>query len=151
MDNKAVTNSTCLIGLQRIGQLDILPQVFPVVFAPQAVQAEVRINLSWLRVQAVKNTAMVSTLLRMLHIGEAETITLAMELGDVEVILDERKARGLAEELGLEIIGTVGMLVRAKQREVIPEVKPLLYSLQETGFRLSENLIQEALRLAGES
>ena len=150
MSDKAVTNSTCLIGLQRIGQLDILPQVFPVVFAPQAVQDEVKLTLSWLRVQAVQNTATVATLRTQMHIGEAETIALAMELEDVEVILDEKKARGIAERLGLEVIGTVAMLVRAKQKGVISEVKPLLRELQAKGFRLTEALIMDALQLAGE-
>ncbi|MBC6455599.1 MAG: DUF3368 domain-containing protein [Hormoscilla sp. SP5CHS1] len=151
MSDKAVTNSTCLIGLQRIGQLEILPQVFPVVFAPPAVQTEVGINLSWLRVQAVQNTAFVTVLQESIHRGEAEAIALAIELKDVVVILDEKKARAVAKKLGLQVTGTVGMLLRGKKRGVIPEIKPLLYSLQETGFRLSENLIQEALRLAGES
>ncbi|MEQ8998233.1 MAG: hypothetical protein RID53_17195 [Coleofasciculus sp. B1-GNL1-01] len=52
MTQPAVTNSTCLIGLERIGQLDLLPQVFPVIFAPPTVVVEVRSTLSWLRVQA---------------------------------------------------------------------------------------------------
>jgi predicted nucleic acid-binding protein len=151
VSDKAVTNSTCLIGLQRIGQLEILPQVYPVVFTPQAVQAEVGITLSWLRVQAVQNTAFVTVLQESIHRGEAEAIALAIEVKDVVVILDEKKARAVAKKLGLQVTGTVGMLLRGKKRGVIPEVKPLLISLQEAGFRLSENLIQEALRLAGES
>ncbi|MEQ8957223.1 MAG: hypothetical protein RLP02_04745 [Coleofasciculus sp. C2-GNP5-27] len=52
MTQPAVTNSTCLIGLECIGQLDLLPQVFPVIFAPPTVVVEVRSTLSWLRVQA---------------------------------------------------------------------------------------------------
>ena len=151
MSDKAVTNSTCLIGLQRIGQLEILPQVYPVVFTPQAVRAEVGITLSWLRVQAVQNTAFVTVLQESIHRGEAEAISLAIELKNVVVILDEKKARAVAKKLGLQVTGTIGMLLRGKKRGVIPEIKPLLISLQETGFRLSENLIKEALRLAGES
>ena len=53
MTVKAVTNSTCLIGLERIERLDILPLVFDTVFAPPAVVKEVRTFLDWLRVRAV--------------------------------------------------------------------------------------------------
>ena len=54
MSQQAVTNSTCLIGLERIGRLDLLPQVFDTVFAPPTVAAEVRSSLTWLTVQTVK-------------------------------------------------------------------------------------------------
>ena len=87
MSDQAVTNTTCLIGLERIGQLDILPQVFPVVFAPLAVQAEIGIEVSWLRVTAVNNPAVVAALRTQIDTGEAETIALAIELGDVVVIV----------------------------------------------------------------
>lgn len=150
MSDQAVTNSTCLIGLQRIGQLDILPQVFPVVFAPEAVESEFGIKPSWLRVQAVQNTEFVKVLQNQMHIGEAEAIVLAMELKDVAIILDEKKARAAAKKIGLQVIGTVGMLLRGKKRGVISEVKPLLRELQAKGFRMTEALIMDALQLAGE-
>ncbi|NER39806.1 MAG: DUF3368 domain-containing protein [Oscillatoria sp. SIO1A7] len=150
MSDQAVTNSTCLIGLQRIGQLDILPQVFPVVFAPEAVESEFGIKPSWLRVQAVQNTEFVKVLQNQMHIGEAEAIVLAMELKDVAIILDEKKARAAAKKIGLQVIGTVGMLLRGKKRGVISEVKPLLRELQAKGFRMTEALIMDAVQLAGE-
>ena len=150
MIEKAVTNSTCLIGLQRIGQLEILPQVFLVVFAPEAVGSEFGIRPSWLTVQAVENTEFVKVLHNQMHIGEAEAIALAMELEDVVIILDEKKARAAAKKIGLEVTGTVGMLLRGKKRGVISEVKPLLRELQAKGFRLTEALIMDALQLAGE-
>ena len=150
MSDQAVTNSTCLIGLQRIGQLDILPQVFPVVFAPEAVESEFGIKPSWLRVQAVQNTEFVKVFQNQMHIGEAEAIVLAMELKDVAIILDEKKARAAAKKIGLQVIGTVGMLLRGKKRGVISEVKPLLRELQAKGFRMTEALIMDAVQLAGE-
>lgn len=111
MTDRAVTNSTCLIGLERIGQLDLLPQVFSTVFAPSAVAIEVSSTLTWLNVQAVKNTTVVATLKTQVHQGEAEAIALALELGDVILILDDKKARRIAQQLGLKVIGTVGMLL----------------------------------------
>ncbi len=147
----AVTNSTCLIGLERIGRLDLLPQVFSTVFAPPTVAAEVRTPASWLRVQAVQNSAVVASLKTQMDSGEAEAIALAMELGDVLLILDDKKARRVAGQIGLKVIGTVGMLLRAKRAGVIAEVKPLLTELLQANFRISDGIIQEALRLSGES
>ena len=150
MSQQAVTNSTCLIGLERIGRLDLLPQVFPVVFAPPMVAAEVQSPVTWLRVQSVQNTAVIATLRTQMDAGEAETIALAMELGDVILILDDKKARRVAQQIGLKIIGTAGMLLRAKHQGIITEIKPLLTALLQANFRISNAIIQEALRLAGE-
>jgi predicted nucleic acid-binding protein len=146
----AVTNSTCLIGLERIGRLDLLPKVFSNVFAPAMVAAEVGSETSWLTVQPVQNLAVVATLSTQMDEGEAEAIALAMELGDVLLILDDKKARRVAQQIGLKVIGTVGMLLRAKRDGVITEIKPLLTALVEADFRISEGIIQKALRLSGE-
>ncbi len=150
MNDQAVTNSTCLIGLERIGRLDLLPQVFSSITIPLAVQLEVGISANWLIVRTVANQAVVSTLKTQVDEGEAEAIALAMELDDVFVILDDRNARRIAQKLGLKVIGTVGMLLRAKNKSLISEVKPILTALELADFRLSEAIIQKALQLAGE-
>lgn len=151
MTRDAVTNSTCLIGLERIGRLDLLPQVFSTVFVPPAVVAEVRSPLSWLRVQAVQNAVAVTTLKTQMDAGEAEAIALAMELGDVLLILDDKKARRVAQQLNLKVIGTVGMLLRGKRQGVIAEIKPLVLALLQADFRISERIVREALWLSGEN
>ncbi len=151
MTVKAVTNSTCLIGLERIERLDILPQVFDTVFAPPAVAKEVRTSLDWLRVQAVANPSVTIALRTQMDEGEAEAIALALELENVLLILDDKKARRVAQQMGMKVIGTVGMLLRAKRQGVIAEVKPILLKLTEANFRISQGIIQEALRLSGEN
>ncbi|MEO0011945.1 MAG: hypothetical protein RLZZ535_334 [Cyanobacteriota bacterium] len=151
MTGLAVTNSTCLIGLERIERLDILPQVFNTVFAPPAVAKEVQTSLDWLKVQAVANPSVVIALRTQMDEGEAEAIALALELENVLLILDDKKARRVAQQMSLKVIGTVGMLLRAKRQGVIAEVKPLLLKLTEADFRISQGIIQEALRLSGEN
>ena len=64
--------------------------------------------------------------------------------------LDDRQARLLAQQLGLSVVGTVGILVKAKQAGLIPAVRVLLESVQRQGFRFSAELYAEALRLVGE-
>ena len=151
MTVKAVTNSTCLIGLERIERLDILPQVFDTVFAPPAVAKEVRTSLDWLRVRAVANPSVTIALRTQMDEGEAEAIALALELENVLLILDDKKARRVAQQMGMKVIGTVGMLLRAKRQGVIAEVKPILMKLTEANFRISQGIVREALRLSGEN
>ena len=150
MSQQAVTNSTCLIGLERIGRLELLPQVFDTVFAPPTVVAEVRSPLTWLTVQTVENSAFVAALKTQMDEGEAEAIALAVELDNVILILDDKKARRVAQQIGLKVIGTVGMLLRAKNQGVITEIKLLLTELVQVDFRITNAIIQEALRLSGE-
>ena len=86
-----------------------------------------------------------------LDMGESAAIALAMELGDALVILDDKKARRIGRQMGLRVVGTLGVLLRAKQSGAVPAVGPVLAALQQRGFRLTPALYQEALRLAGES
>lgn len=150
MSDRAVTNSTCLIGLERIERLEILPQVFSPLFVPSAVQKEVGISEDWLTVRSVENEGVVATLKIQIDEGEAEAIALAMELGDVFLVLDDKNARRIALQMSLKVIGTVGVLLRAKQQGIIPEVKPILTALQQENFRISEAIVQKAIALAGE-
>lgn len=148
--NPAVTNSTCLIGLERIGRLDILPQVFTPITIPPAVQTEVGISTSWLTVKAPENLSTVQTLKTQVDDGEAEAIALALEVKNVIIILDDLSARRIAQQLQLKVMGTVGMLIQAKQKNIIPAIKPILESLAEANFRISDAIIDKALELADE-
>jgi predicted nucleic acid-binding protein len=75
---------------------------------------------------------------------------LAVELDDCLLIIDDIKGRKLAHELGLTIIGTMGVLVDAKLRGIIPSIKPVLLKIKQTNFRISEELESLILRRAGE-
>ena len=83
--------------------------------------------------------------------GESEAIALAMELDDVVLVLDDKKARRIAKQLDLKVIGTVGLLLRAKKRGIVAEIKPVLDALQNAGFRIAAPLYQKALKLASET
>ncbi len=149
MKEPAVSNSTCLIILERIGQLNLLPALFEPVWVPPKVQEEFAIPLDWLRVEAPSNTALVAVLKALVDEGEAEAIALAREK-EALLILDDRKARRWARQLGIRLVGTAGVLVRAKRQGIIKAVKPLLEAVQQKGFYLSPDLTAEILRLAGE-
>lgn len=148
-EGPVVADSSCLISLERIGELEVLPALFhPVVVTPE-VMREFGVSLPWLGVEAPSNPALVAVLGLLVDTGEAEAIALAQERG-WRIILDDRRARAVAVRLGVRIIGTVGVLVRARQRGVVAALRPLLDSLELGGFHISPALRQEALRLAGE-
>jgi predicted nucleic acid-binding protein len=158
----AVTNTTPIIALALIGELDLLQRLYSQVAIPPAVQQEVLAGgpgavgsaelqrAAWLRVvrlQDPQRAEMLSDLDR----GEAEAIALAQELNADLVLIDERMARRHAERLGLKLSGTLGVLLRAKSLGLIPSVSPLVERLLRGGIRLSESVVAEALRLAGEA
>lgn len=151
MSKVAVSDSACLIGLERIGRSDILSQCFDTVFIPPAVQNEFGYSFDWLVVKPLHNIGMARALKTQIDEGESEAITLAVELGDIFIVIDAKKAIRIARQMDLKIIGTVGLLLRAKKQGIIPEIKSTLDALYEVDFRISDALYQQALNLANES
>lgn len=149
MREPVVVDSTCLIGLDQINHLDLLPKLFEPVHAPPEVEREAGIVPEWLKIDPPSNTDLVSALKAMVDDGEAEAIALAAER-KWRIVLDDLRARYLAQKMGLKVIGTVGILIRAKRAGLLPWVSPLLNELTAKGFHLSEDLKREALLLAGE-
>lgn len=149
MREPVVCDSSCLIALERIGHLDLLPALFDPVQAPPAVRQEFGASPEWLRVEAPADRALVTALGILMGPGEAEAVALASERR-WPIILDDRQARAMARKLDLQIVGTVAVLIRAKKQELIGAIGPLLDALAENEFRLSETLRKEALRLVGE-
>jgi len=149
MTAPAVADSTCLIALEQIGYLDLLPALLKPLQIPPAVAHEFGSAPPWATVTPPTDTALVKALKMMIDDGEAEAIALACDR-QWRVILDDLQAREVAQQMGLSLIGTVGILVRAKRDGLLPEVRPVLQMLSQSGFYLSEPLKREVLLLAGE-
>jgi len=158
-----VSNSTPLIGMASIQHFDILHNIFGKIHIPEAVYHETVIQgyekggakrevqaADWLETIAVQNRKVVNELLDEIDAGEAEAIALAQELGADWVLMDERKGRNKLNQLNFRKIGTVGILVLAKQHDLLPVIRPELERLHRQGFSLSQAVIDEALRRAGE-
>lgn len=150
---QVVADSSCLIHLDRIGQLDLLERLFGEVVVPPAVVREVQpAGLAlpqWIRTQGSAAPVPLLVVTRSLGAGEKEAIALAFEL-KARIILDDLAARRLARELRLELVGTAALLYLAKTRGDVPAVRPLLDALIATGFRLSPAVYREILAGAGE-
>ena len=82
--------------------------------------------------------------------GESSAIALALETPDCTVILDDYKARKVAERLGINVTGTIGVIIKAKLRGIIPSIKPLIEKIKQTDFRLSPEIELLALKEAQE-
>jgi predicted nucleic acid-binding protein len=150
-DAITVANSSCLIALQAIGHLDIIFAVYGEIDIPEAVNQECGGALpSWIRVQPVRNQALVLSLRSDLGAGESEAIALSLELNASRLILDDKKARRIARQLSSPVVGTLAILLSAKSQGVIPTVKDVITALRDAGFRMSDNLRNEALKRAGE-
>lgn len=146
----AVADRDCLIGLEHIGRLDLVTAQFTRIIAPPAVIATFAVPLPRLELAAPKNTTLVAALRLQVEAGESEATALAAESAGAEIILDDRKARRIAEEMGLAIVGTAGLILRAKRDGHLPAITPVMNSLTAAGFHIAPALRLEALRRAGE-
>lgn len=157
-----VSDTSPLRALEHLGQLHWLNEFFDQVFLPPAVAVELRqppvafkpLDLStwpYLQVRAPQSATRVAELRSMLDAGEAEAIALAEELRADVVLIDELAGREVARQGGFTVVGTLGILLEAKQRGVCPAVRPLLDCLQtELNFFVSSELRQTILRQAHE-
>lgn len=133
--------------MSKIGQLNILPQLFGKIIIPEAVYYEVVIrgsgkagaeevkNADWIENQKVKNELAVRAFRINLGFGESEVIALANECQADFIILDDWKARQTAEELELPVIGTIAILQKAVEKGIIENLPTVLENLRNAGFR----------------
>lgn len=156
-----VINNTPLVSLWSLGRLDLLRDLFGLVWIPTAVETEflateqvdrqqILANSPWLQVVSVRNRRHVLGYIG-LDKGEAEVLALAVEQQARLVIMDERKGRRYATRLGLPLTGTLGVLLLAKEQGHITAVAPLLQQLLQAGLYFSTSLIEKILQLADES
>lgn len=157
-----VCNATPLINFAVINRLDVLQATFGQIIIPQAVYDETTgsgfpgsqlvlqaIASGWLQVRQVSTIA--STIPAELDDGEREAITLALETSEQQILLDEREARQLARNFGLQVIGTLGILLLAKNQKIIPQVQPLLDAMIDNAqYWVNATLYQQVLQQAGE-
>ena len=158
-----VSNTTPLIGLASIQRFELLREIFGELIIAQAVYDEAVVagrevggakrevsTATWIKTINVKDRLAVDVLLDELDLGEAETIVLARELGADWVLMDEKKGRRKLTQLGLQKIGTLGILLKAKQVGLIPALRPELDLLRQRGFGVSQGVIDAVLRQASE-
>ena len=158
-----VSDTSVLLNLCRVSAEGLLRELFAEVWIPPAVAAEFsrlaggRVRFrgtampEWVRISPAVQVPPEVRACPDLDPGESEALALALELHASAVLVDEAAGRSAARVLSVTTIGIAGILLRAKQRGLIPAVRPLLVRLrEEAGFCLSPGFEAEVLRLAGE-
>ncbi len=153
MPAPVISNSSPLIALTQIGRLDILESLFGTVWVPPGVVLEVAPSVAlpdWIEQHTLAQKIGPMILGASLGLGESEAISLALETTSQLLILDDRPARRLAQALHIPIIGTLGILLTAKRKGLLTEVKPFLDALLDYEFHIAEHLYKQVLGDAGE-
>ncbi len=158
-----VADTGPLIALTRLNQLQLLTALFSKIHIPQVVLAEATVNTQYAEAEPILSFSMEHAsveqtidndlnrrLLATLDVGEAQAIVLAREL-QCGVLMDEKRGRQVARRRGIPVVGVLGILLQAKREGHLGELKSLLLQLQDSDYRLSENLLERVLELAGES
>lgn len=159
---KAVLNAGPIISLSKISQFMVLKKVFDEILVPEAVSYEIlskgkgkigskeltqALQAGWIKVRKAKDQLAVKALQKVLGRGESEAIILALEEKADFVVIDETKARREAIRMGVDVIGVLGILKRAKGLGLVKEdLKTILRKLKAAGFRVSRAMEQDFLK-----
>ena len=158
-----VSDTSPLANLILIGKLELLEQLFGEILVPTAVHHEVMKlkplghdissyeKAAWIKIRDAENQTKADELMQHLDEGESEAIALALEIHCNLILMDERLGTKIARTEGLSTIGLVGVLLLAKQKEIIHTLKPILTELKsKAGFWLGASLLEQVLHDAGE-
>jgi predicted nucleic acid-binding protein len=158
-----VSDTSPVSNLILIRRLIILRELFAEVIVPPAVDAEVRAlknfgkdlseyeNADWITIAQPNDFAKIEALELKLDEGEAQAIALALEINCELLLIDERLGTIIAHQEGLKTIGLVGVLIKAKEKGLITQVKEVLFELKnDAGFWLGEKLQKQILEQIGE-
>ncbi len=151
MHKTIISDTSCIILLDKINELEILNQLFgKIITMPEIAKEFGRQLPSWFEIQQPKDKNYQLIIKASVDKGEASAIALAIESDDCLLVIDDLKGRKFANQLGLTIIGTIGVIVDAKLAGMIPTVKPILTKIITTNFRITERLELLILNKAGE-
>lgn len=163
---KAISDSSPLIHLSAINRLPLLNRFYDHVIIPPAVWREVvdkgaerqgaievreASSQGWMKIVAPTEGPVLNFLRGRLDSGESEAIALALELNAEILLMDEEYGRSVGRQFGLAITGTVGILLRAKMKGLIPNLGTELDNLRRSGhFYLRQSIFDSVLKQAGE-
>lgn len=162
MPDLVVADSGPLIALARVQLLTVLPKLFGRVAVPSAVWEEVTSGAAQGRAGAadvqsadwvdvvVAPPSLAAAYALLVDRGEAEALAYASENTDALLLIDDRRGRRVAAQLGLAHRGTAGLLVQARRLGVFPELRPVLEALARAGVYIAPAVLERALREVGE-
>jgi len=157
-----IADSGPLIALANLELIEILHQLFKEILLPQQVYSECTVNMHLPGAMIIQK-AVHACVLKLKKISEFHSAFADPYLGDGEraamslalinntpVLLDDRRARMTAERQHLQVIGTAGILLAAKQKRLIQDIKPFIKKLEDFGYYISAELKISLLKRANE-
>lgn len=143
-----------LIALSQIGRLHLLPNLFENIVAPPAVLSEISRTVQkpdWLEERSISGIPRAIVASAILGTGEKEALALAVEIRADRILIDESRGRRVAQRLGLNVVGTLGLLAAGKRVGLVSTVRPLVDELvNKHNFWLTPEVIEKTLRDLGE-
>lgn len=153
------SNTTPLIALAGVGLLDLLPSLFGEIYVVESVIEECAAGgpvvvpdlraLPWVRIVKLESTNLPGVLLE-LDKGERDTLSMARQLNAQRVIIDERIGRNIAELIGLQVVGTLGVLLKAKECRLIESFGEVVGQMRDNGIFYHPDLVRKLTVLTGE-
>lgn len=157
-----IADASPLIAFGSIDKLCVLSNLFGKVVVPKIVATECLIDRTRPGAMAISKAiddkliqvhsaaiTHIDNALEILDQGEVAAIALAHSL-NLPLIIDEKLGRSVAKKLGVKIIGTIGVLLLAKEKKMVKAIKPILLLLKDGRYFLSDALIKETLKRAKE-
>ncbi len=159
--DKLVVNASPIISLAKIGCADFLSRLFDQLIIPQGVFEEITSHkyhdpaIEWLKAQnqTIIKSIEVPAIISEWNLGKGESQVIAFAFQNKEFIaaIDDKAAKKCAEVFNISISGTIAIIIKAKQMGLTPKAELLLLALRLNGFRISDDIIETALRIAGEA
>lgn len=159
-----VSDASPISALIRIDELKLLSPLFKTIIIPPRVHKELlalrdfgfslyELEYSdWIFVKTPHDSELIRNLRQTLDAGEAEAIALAEELKANYLLIDEKNGREVATKRGLQVVGILGVLLKAKQAGLIPKITGVLERLKsEARVWIDKNLEERILKEAGEA
>ena len=144
MQTLIISDTACLILFDKIGKLTVLKELFQTVTITSKIAEEFKKETpNWIIIQDPKNISNINAFSEIIDPGEASAIALSREIKDCLLILDDLKARQLADELKLKYTGSIGILILAKRKGLIVDIDEVISKIQTTNFRISNAIINK--------
>ena len=151
MHKTIIADTSCFIILSKIEELDLLKKVYGQIVTTSDIVEEYGETLpDWVIIENVSDKSRQRILELQIDKGESSAIALALEIPKSTLILDDFKARKIAQQLGISFTGTIGVIIKAKLSGIIPSIKPYFKKIKETNFRISAEIELQALKEAKE-
>ena len=157
---KVIVNSTPIISLYKVNRLDLLCLMYGCIYIPNSVYIEISRkndgireyidNSEWIYVESVASGLDRQMYKAKLHDGEVEVMMLAQECDEHLVVIDDGPARSTAEYLGLNLTGTIGVIIKAKEKGYITSVMDIVNEMRTQGIYFSDWLLDVIKKVACE-